>query len=111
MLRPLVHGRVVIFMISESKVNNSFPVTQFEISGYTTPCRFDRNNNGGGILLNIREDIPSKTLHIFKLPMEGFLVDLSLYKTNWLLRFIYDPQKSIYPTFWRNFEKHWMFSH
>ena len=60
LLRPLVQNRVVIFMICESKLNSSFPVAQFEISGYTTPCRFDRKNNGDGILLNIREDIPSK---------------------------------------------------
>lgn len=39
-------------MISESKlIDNSFPVTLSEISGYNTPYRFDRNSNGGGIKL------------------------------------------------------------
>ena len=77
-------------MISESKLDNSFPVAQFEISGYTTPYRFDRNRNGSRILLSIREDIPSKTLHVFK--VEGFFVELNLLKTNWLCC-IYNPHK------------------
>ena len=72
LLRALVPNKVDIFMISESKLDNSFPVAQFEITKYTTPYIFDRNRNGGGILLYIRENIPSKTLHVFKLPMKGF---------------------------------------
>ena len=72
LLQPLVQNRVVFFVISESKLDNSFPVAQFGNSGYITPYRFDRHSNDGGTLLYIREDIPSKTLHVFKLPKEGF---------------------------------------
>ena len=58
-----VQNKVDIFIISESKLDNSFPVAQFEISGYTTPYRFDRKSNGGGILLYVKDDIPSKPLN------------------------------------------------
>ena len=41
----------------------------------------------------MREDIPSKTFHVLKLPMEGFFVEVNLYKTKWLLCCIYNPHK------------------
>ena len=111
LLRPLVQNKVDFFMISESKLDNSIPVAQFKIFGYISPYRFDRKINGGGILLYIREDIPSRILRVFKLPTQGFFVELNLYKTKWLLCYIYNPQRSINPTSCRNFEKYCMFSH
>ena len=41
-------------MISETKLDSSFPNGQFQIHGYSEPYRFDRNGNGGGILVFIR---------------------------------------------------------
>ena len=46
-------------MISETKVDNSFPTMQFHIERYCM-YRLDRNEYGGGILVYEREDIPSK---------------------------------------------------
>ena len=47
-------------LTSETKIDSSFPSAQFHLEGYATPHRLDRNANGGGIPLYIREDIPSK---------------------------------------------------
>ena len=47
-------------MISETKIDESFTVSQFLIDGFSTPFRLDRNDNGGGILVYVREDIPAK---------------------------------------------------
>ena len=47
-------------MTSETNLDESFPVGQFLVDGYSVPFRFDRNGNGGGILLHMREDI-----HVF----------------------------------------------
>ena len=58
-------------MISETKFDESFPVGRFLMDGYSVPYRFDRDGNGGGILLYIREDIPSKRLPINR-NIEGF---------------------------------------
>ena len=55
-------GSIDVFMISESKLDDSFPHGQFLIDGFHTPFRFDRNKNGGGMLLYVREDIPTKIL-------------------------------------------------
>ena len=58
-------------MISETKLDESFPPSQFFLDGYSVPFRFDRNGNGGGVLLYIRDDIPSKLLSRNK-NIEGF---------------------------------------
>ena len=53
-----VRGNVDILMISETKIDDSFPLTQFLIEGFTTPYRLDRNGSDRGILVYIRADIP-----------------------------------------------------
>ena len=35
-------------MISETKINESFPKGHFSIEGFSTPCRLDRDSKGGG---------------------------------------------------------------
>ena len=58
MLSELIKGFVDVFMISETKLDDSFPEGQFFIDDYHTPFRYDRNGNGGGTLLYVHEDIP-----------------------------------------------------
>ena len=36
-------------LISETKVVNAFPVSQFCVPGYSAPFRLDRTEKGGGI--------------------------------------------------------------
>ena len=36
-----------ILMISETKLDSSFPTGQFLINGYSEPFRIDRNSQGG----------------------------------------------------------------
>ena len=49
-------------MISETKLDETFPTAQFSLQGFCDPYRFNRNRNGGGIMLYIREDIPSRLI-------------------------------------------------
>ena len=51
-------------MTTETKLDESFPIGHFFINGFSIPFRLDRDRNGGGILLYIRENIPSKLLTI-----------------------------------------------
>ena len=64
-------------MISETKLDKSFPPGQFLLDGYSVPFRSGRDRNGGGILLFIREDIPSK-LFPMNNNIEGFFVETHL---------------------------------
>ena len=38
-------------MISETKIDESFPLGQFKVNGFNKPFRLDRNIKGGGIML------------------------------------------------------------
>ena len=63
MVSELIKGFIDVFMISETKLGDSFLEGQFFIDGYHTPFRYDRNGNGCGILLYVHEDIPVKVIH------------------------------------------------
>ena len=69
-LANVVQGVVDVLLISDSKIDSSFPIGQFRISGYSCPYRKDRNENSCGILLYVREDIPSKSLHKILPPLD-----------------------------------------
>ena len=51
-------------MVSETKIDMSFPTSQFVIQGFATPFRLDRTNTGGEIHFYVRDDIPCKLLNI-----------------------------------------------
>ena len=58
MLEELIKDKIDIFLISETKLDSSFPSKKFVIKGYSPPFRLERNQNGGGLLIYVREDIP-----------------------------------------------------
>ena len=64
--------------------------------GYTPPFSSDRNSHGVGILLFIREDIPTKIINITPLKdFEGIFVKLNFRKKKILLCCSYNPQKNL----------------
>ena len=82
-------------MISETKIDASFPTGQFLWNGYSTSFRLDCNAHGGGILLYVREDIPSKLLLLAENHIEGFFVEINLRnKKKWLISCSYNPKKT-----------------
>ena len=76
LLTHQIKDNVDILTISKAKLDESFPTSQFFMKGFSSPHRLDRNCNGGGILLYIREDIPSKLLSIERNLTEAFLLKL-----------------------------------
>ena len=68
----IINNNIDILMISETKLDPSFPTGQFHIHDFSEPYRFDRNSSGGGILLYICEDIPSKLI-LTKMTIENCL--------------------------------------
>ena len=82
-----------ILIITEIKLDNTFPVSQFHIDGYSKPCRLDRNKNGSGIIIYVREGIPNRMLtkHNFPDNIEGFFIELNFRKCKWLSGRMYHP--------------------
>ena len=70
-----------------SIVDDTFPISQFIIQGFSKPYRLDRNRRGGGLLIYVREDIPSKKLikHTFPHDIEGLCIEINLRKCKWFL--------------------------
>ena len=67
-----------MLLITETKTDSTFPLNHFSIQRYLKPSRFDGNRNGGGVLIYVREDIPSRELKIYNNPedIEVFLSKL-----------------------------------
>ena len=68
-----------ILIISQRRLDESFPTSQFFINGFRSFHRLDRNCNCAGILLCIREDIPSKLLSIETDLTKAFFVEINLH--------------------------------
>ena len=79
-------------MISETKVDDSFPDGQSFLDGFGTPFRLDWNRNGRGIMLFIRNDIPANVVSTVDRPIESFYVELNFRKKKWLCS--YNPKHS-----------------
>ena len=61
-------SNIDVFMIPGTKIDESFPVGNVLLPGFSVPYRFNRDSNGGGILLYVREDITSNFLTLEKIP-------------------------------------------
>ena len=81
-------------MISETKIDESFPKGNFLIEGFSTPYRLDRDSKGGGIMLYVRADIPSNLLAFEDKPIESLFIELNLQNTKILINCSYNPHKS-----------------
>ena len=92
----MVRDKVDLLMISETKLDSSFPNAQFYMKSYSKPYRLDRNSKGGGIILYVREDIPSKLINssCTNHGKEYFLDELNLRKQKWLIICNYNPHKT-----------------
>ena len=52
-------------MVPETKLNESFPICRFIIESFGVPYRVPyRNADGGGIMLFVKEVIPSKLVSV-----------------------------------------------
>ena len=94
-LRTFVVGEIDILLISETKIDKSSPLTQFTLEGFSTAFRADRNSHGDGLIIYIRDDIPSKEIKVKDLPcdIEGIFIDVIIGKNKWLRMGGYNPPK------------------
>ena len=92
MLQEVIENSIDVLLISETKLDASFPSSQFILDGLTTPYRLDRTQYEGGIVLFMREGIPSKLLNAdTSIGIENLLVEISLWSKKWLIWGSYNP--------------------
>ena len=82
-LKVLVTGMVDILIITEATLDNTFPVCQLHIDGYSKLYKLDRNRDGDGIILYVRKDTPNIMLTKYNFPdnIEGLFIELNLRKS------------------------------
>ena len=79
-LADIRKDNIDILMILETNVDDTFPDNQFFLGRFGAPIRLDRNRNGGGIILFIRNDILAKGVSTDDRPIESFYVELNFRK-------------------------------
>ena len=86
-LKLLLKGNIDILIVTETKLDNTFPLQQFVVEGYTTPYRLDKNGASGGVMIYTREDISSRELLLHTKPIhfEGIFLEVNLRKSKWLI--------------------------
>ena len=96
-----------ILIITETKLDNTYPVYQFHIDGYSIPFRLDRNKNGRGAIIYVKEDIPSKVLrkHLFPNGIKGIFVEINFRKCKWVLCGTYHPPSQSDQCYFDNINK------
>ena len=96
----IINGNVDILVVVETKLDQTFPENRFRINGFKKPYRRDRTANGGGIMIFVREDIPSleKTNHTLPHNVEAIFVEINLRKSKFLLIGTYHSTNKDYGT-------------
>ena len=54
-IRLLAEGNIDVLVITESKLDQSFPSQQFAIDGFSLSYRCDRNGKGEGVIIDVTE--------------------------------------------------------
>ena len=85
-IRIAIADFVDILVITDSKLDQSFPEPQFFVNRFPKPFRKDRNRHGGRLLMYIKEDISQKELS-FNLPsnIEIIIIELNINMIKWLV--------------------------
>ena len=75
-------------MVSETKIDDTFPEPEFLVEDFSAPYRLDRTAKGWGNFLYIKQDTPFKYLkkNTVNKSFVGFFVELYLRSKKWLLR-------------------------
>ena len=95
-LMEIIGTNIDLLLISETKLNATFPIGQFFIDGFHVPFREDRDDEGGGLLLYVRNHIPCRRLFLDFIPkIEAIVIEINFRKSKWILIGSYNPHKDL----------------
>ena len=92
-IQEMVAQNVDVLCLAETKLDSSFPESQFLLENFKKPYRLDISSFSGGLLLYVKSSIPSRTLSTLSLPndIQIILAELNFRKQKWLYMGIYRP--------------------
>ena len=80
------------FVISETKLHDSFPSAQFNIGNYEIINRRDRDKNGGGLIEFVRKGFTTKRLKDYETQIcETICSEFTISKIKWTCFSVYRP--------------------
>ena len=91
----LKHISLDYFVLSETKLDNSFPCAQFQIFNYEIKARRDQNKYGGGLIEFVKKGLIFKRLRIFEtVDSECICSELTISNQKWVCFRVYpDPSQ------------------
>ncbi|XP_069133195.1 uncharacterized protein [Argopecten irradians] len=100
---------VVILIVGETKLNDIFNQSLFDVSGYRS-YRKDRTGKGGGLLFYINSNIPSRRREDLELSLvESIVVEVTVNDRKWAVVGIYSPpsnnKNAVYDDLCSNLDK------
>ena len=92
-LFEFTYGLVDFLAVSETKLDSSFPIGQFNLPGFRTLYGKDLLAKSGGLLVYVNSNIRSKMLKLPDCPsyIQVIPVEIILKKQKWLVIAIYTP--------------------
>ena len=93
---------LMFLLITKTKLDDTSLTSQYLVPGFSVPYRLDQSRNGGGVMIFIRDDTPTKLLtkHVFPDDIEGLFIELK-----WLLSGTYHPPSQIDLYYFNNLDK------
>ena len=82
-----------VLMISETKIDEPFPTSQFLIDSFSSPYRLGRNANRGNILVYFKKDNINKSLKILNSSIKAIFIEMNLRSKIWIICFTHNPNK------------------
>ena len=81
-----------ICFFSETKLDDTFNQSSFDVPGYKA-FRHDRNSSGGGLIAYVRSNLPARRRHEleFAMPLESIVLDVSINNRKWAIVGVYRP--------------------
>ena len=97
LMKDMIWNKIDVFMISETKIDESFLIDEFLIEGFHRPIRLDRDKNGGGILFYVRNNMTAVLLekHNFPNDIEIIMIELNIRSMKWLIGCCYNPNRNL----------------
>ena len=80
------------FVLSGTKIDESFPLVLFNIHDYEIRNRRDREKHGGGLIEFVRKGFPTKTMKEYETILsETICTEFAVSKKKWFCLSIYRP--------------------
>ena len=83
----MVKDSIDFLLVTESKLDETFPMGQFQIEGFSRPIRLDRTRNGAGLIVFTRNDLTCHELkpHVLYPELECTFLEVGIRQNKWLV--------------------------